>query len=98
MTRRNTLRQQLLATVFAISSAILASPQIAQAQHAKLKADLVLVDPGDKHAVRNVNNVLALYEMMINENKAEEGTARFLTPGYIQHDPLIADGSAALEK
>jgi predicted SnoaL-like aldol condensation-catalyzing enzyme len=27
-----------------------------------------------------------------------EGTARFLTPGYIQHNPLIADGSSALGK
>jgi predicted SnoaL-like aldol condensation-catalyzing enzyme len=98
MTHRNALRQQLLATVFAISTATLASPQIAQAQDAKLKADLVLVDPGDKHAVRNVNNVLTLYEMMINENKAEEGTAKFLVPGYVQHNPLIADGSSALGK
>ena len=32
------------------------------------------------------------------ENKAEEGTSKFLTPGYIQHNPLIADGSASLGK
>ena len=36
--------------------------------------------------------------MMINETKSVEGTARFLTPDYIQHNPLIADGSAALGK
>ena len=35
---------------------------------------------------------------MINENKAEEGTAKFLTPDYIQHNPLISDGSASLGK
>jgi predicted SnoaL-like aldol condensation-catalyzing enzyme len=98
MTLYNTLRRELLATVFAISTALLASPQIAQAADTKVKADLVLVDPGDKHAVRNVNNVLTLYQMMINENRAEEGTARLLAPGYIQHNPLIADGSAALGK
>ncbi len=40
--------------------------------------------------------MLTLYQMMINENRAAEGTARFLTPGYIQHNPLIADGAAAL--
>jgi predicted SnoaL-like aldol condensation-catalyzing enzyme len=59
---------------------------------------LKLVDPSDQNAVRNVNNVLTLYQMMINENRAEEGTANFLTPDYIQHNPLIADGSAALGK
>jgi len=59
---------------------------------------LKLVDPRDKNAIRNVDNVLTLYQMMINENKAEEGTAKFISPDYIQHNPLIADGSAALGK
>jgi predicted SnoaL-like aldol condensation-catalyzing enzyme len=59
---------------------------------------LTLVDPFDQNAVRNVNNVLKLYQMMINEDKAAEGTAKFLTPDYVQHNPLIADGSAALGK
>jgi predicted SnoaL-like aldol condensation-catalyzing enzyme len=64
----------------------------------KAQAGLVLVDPRDGNAVRNVDNVLTLYQMMINENTAVEGTARFLTSGYVQHNPLIADGSAALGK
>jgi predicted SnoaL-like aldol condensation-catalyzing enzyme len=64
----------------------------------KAKAGIVLVDPRDQKAVRNIDNVLTLYQMMINENKAEEGTAKFLTPDYIQHNPLIADGSASLGK
>ena len=64
----------------------------------KAEAGIVLVDPRDQQAVRNIDNVLTLYQMMINENKAEEGTAQFLTPDYIQHNPLIADGSAALGK
>ena len=64
----------------------------------KAEAGVVLVDPRDHHAVRNIDNVLTLYQMMINENKAEEGTAKFLAPGYIKHNPLIADGSAALGK
>ena len=42
------------------------------------------------------DNVLALYEMMINQKKSEEGTAKFVSPGYIQHNPLIPDGSEAL--
>jgi predicted SnoaL-like aldol condensation-catalyzing enzyme len=92
------LRKVLLAAMFAIGAAMLGSPQAVQAQSVEAKADLVLVNPHDRHAVRNINNVLTLYQMMINENKAMEGTARFLTPSYIQHNPFIADGSAALGK
>jgi predicted SnoaL-like aldol condensation-catalyzing enzyme len=98
MTLKTSLRGGLSAAVFATGATMLALPPAAQAQTVKAKADIVLVDPGDQHAVRNVNNVLTLYQMMINENKAEEGTARFLVPGYVQHNPLIADGSVALGK
>jgi predicted SnoaL-like aldol condensation-catalyzing enzyme len=56
-----------------------------------------LVDPNDSRAVRNIDNVLALYDLMINQKKSKEGTAKFVSPAYIQHNPLIADGSAALE-
>ena len=55
-----------------------------------------IVDPNDKRAVRNKNNVLELYELMINTKRSEEGTAKHLVPGYVQHNPLIADGSVAL--
>src|ERR1700722_16704634 len=64
----------------------------------KANAGLVLVPPRARPPVRNIDNVLTLYQMMINETRAEEGTARFLTPGYIQHNPLIADGAEALGK
>jgi predicted SnoaL-like aldol condensation-catalyzing enzyme len=74
------------------------SAAVVQAQSVRAKAGVVLVDPHDGRAVRNIDNVLTLYQMMINENKAVEGTATFLTPGYVQHNPLIADGSAALGK
>lgn len=47
-------------------------------------------------AVRNKNNVLALYEQMINQKKSEEATAKLLNPAYIQHNPIIPDGPAAL--
>jgi hypothetical protein len=57
---------------------------------------IVLVDPNDSRAVRNKENVLALYEMMINQKKSEEATAKFVSPEYIQHNPLIPDGSEAL--
>src|SRR5437667_449774 len=57
---------------------------------------IVLVDPNDSRAVRNKDNVLALYELMINRKKSEEGTAKFVSPAYIQHNPLIPDGPVAL--
>ena len=43
----------------------------------KAKAGIVLVDQRDQQAVRNIDNVLTLYQMMINDNKAEEGAASF---------------------
>ena len=55
-----------------------------------------IIDAQDKRAVRNKNNVLALYEQMINQKKSEEATAKFVNPAYIQHNPLIPDGSLAL--
>lgn len=57
---------------------------------------LVLVDANDARAVRNKDNVLALYDLMINQKKSEEATAKYLRPDYIQHNPLIAEGAAAL--
>jgi predicted SnoaL-like aldol condensation-catalyzing enzyme len=57
---------------------------------------LVLVNQDDSRAVRNKNNVLALYDLMINHKKSEEATAAYLRHDYIQHNLLIADGSMAL--
>jgi predicted SnoaL-like aldol condensation-catalyzing enzyme len=57
-----------------------------------------ILDLNDSRAVRNKNNVLSLYDLMINEKKSEEATAKFVSPAYIQHNPLIADGSVALGK
>ena len=57
---------------------------------------LELVDPKDSRAVRNKDNVLELYDLMINQKKSEEGTAKFLRLDYIQHNPLIPDGAVAL--
>ena len=48
-----------------------------------------LVDPNDSRAVRNKNNVLALYDQMINRKNSEEATARFVSPAHIQHNPLL---------
>jgi predicted SnoaL-like aldol condensation-catalyzing enzyme len=55
-----------------------------------------LVDANDNRAVRNKNNVLAFYELVINNKRSEESVAQFMTPAYIQHNPLIADGAPPL--
>src|ERR1700722_7817792 len=57
---------------------------------------IVLVDANDSRAVRNKDAVLALYELMINQKRSEEATARFLSPAYIQHNPLLPGGPEAL--
>ena len=59
---------------------------------------LVLVDPKDARAVRNKDNILGMYDLMINKRKPEEAAARFMAPAYIQHNPLIADGAGSLGK
>jgi predicted SnoaL-like aldol condensation-catalyzing enzyme len=59
---------------------------------------ITLVDPNDSRAMRNKDNALALYDLMINRKKSEEATAKFVSPAYVQHNPLIADGSDALGK
>ena len=59
---------------------------------------IVLVNSDDSRAIRNKDNVLALYDLMINRKKSEEATARYVSPAYIQHNPLIADGPVALGK
>jgi predicted SnoaL-like aldol condensation-catalyzing enzyme len=57
-----------------------------------------IIDVNDSCAVRNKNNVVALYDLMINKKRSEEAAAKFVNPAYIQHNPLIADGSVALGK
>jgi len=37
-----------------------------------------------------------LYDLMINTKRSEEGTTKHVRSGYIQHNPLIPDGSVAL--
>ena len=55
-----------------------------------------LIATNDSRAMRNKNNVLDLYDLMINRKRSEEATAKFVSPSYIQHNPLIPDGSVAL--
>jgi predicted SnoaL-like aldol condensation-catalyzing enzyme len=55
-----------------------------------------ILDTSDSRAVRNKNNVLELYDLMINTKRSEQGTAKHVHRAYIQHNPLIPDGSVAL--
>jgi hypothetical protein len=41
---------------------------------------IVLVDSSDGRAVRNKDNVLALYDLMINQKKSEEATPILSVP------------------
>src|SRR5260221_1677601 len=55
-----------------------------------------LVDATDSRAVRNKNNVLGFYDQVINKKLSEESVAQYINPSYVQHNPLIPDGAAAL--
>ena len=55
-----------------------------------------ILDTSDSRAVRNKNNVLALYDLMISQKRSEEATEKFVSPSYVQHNPIIPDGSVAL--
>jgi len=55
-----------------------------------------MVDTNDKNAVRNLDNIVGLHEVMINQRRPAEAVAKFLDPGYIQHDPLLRTGAEGL--
>ena len=64
----------------------------------KESAIIELVDAKDSRAVRNKNNVLGFYDLVINKKRSEESVARFMAPSYVQQNPLIPDGAAGLGK
>ena len=57
---------------------------------------IVIVDPNDKKAVRNRDNVLALYEQMINQKHPAEAVTKYTVPDYIQHNLSVPDFAAGL--
>ncbi|MEQ5840117.1 nuclear transport factor 2 family protein [Paraburkholderia acidicola] len=95
------LSNKILSKVFAAAAlaacaGMFVLPQVARAQDPITPASLVLVNPLDLQAINNVTNTLRLYEMMINEGQPVYATAKYCAPNYIQHNPLIPTGSAAL--
>ena len=55
-----------------------------------------IVDQKDKRSVENMNTAIALYDEMINKHNAMEAVNKYLVPEYIQHNPSIPTGAAAL--
>ncbi|UGY15494.1 nuclear transport factor 2 family protein [Bradyrhizobium septentrionale] len=55
-----------------------------------------LFDSDDSRAVRNKASILSFYDLVINQKKSEEFVAEFISPAYVQHNPLIANGPEAL--
>ncbi|MBC8376122.1 MAG: nuclear transport factor 2 family protein [FCB group bacterium] len=43
---------------------------------------------------RNKQNVLAFYAMVFNEGNPAEAVSTYVGKEYIQHNPLVADGTA----
>jgi predicted SnoaL-like aldol condensation-catalyzing enzyme len=48
-----------------------------------------LVNPNDTRAIRNKDNILALYDLMITQKETEQAVAKFFAPKYIQYNPLV---------
>ena len=57
-----------------------------------------LVDTNDSRAVRNKDNILGFYDLVINKKKSKEFVAKFISPACIEHNLLVAGGPVALGK
>jgi predicted SnoaL-like aldol condensation-catalyzing enzyme len=44
---------------------------------------------------RNKQNATAFYDLMFNQCKPAEAVSKFVGEGYIQHNPMVADGKEA---
>jgi len=56
---------------------------------------IVLVDPNDSRAVRNKDNVLSFYDLVINKKKSAEFVDQFMTPVTSSITRFIADAAKA---
>ena len=57
-----------------------------------------IVDPNDVRAVRNKNSIVQFYELMYEQRRPAQAVAMSLDPAYIQHNPVVPDSAAGLEK
>ena len=42
---------------------------------------------------QNKQTAMAFYDLMFNQNQIREAVARYAGDGYIQHNPMVADGT-----
>src|SRR5215469_5267436 len=59
---------------------------------------ITIVDANDSRALRNKDNILAFYDLMLNQKKPDEACAKYLHPDYIQHNPIVPDRAAGLSR
>ena len=48
-----------------------------------------------QHLEMNKKNIMALYDLMFNQNSPSEAIKRYVGEVYIQHNPSVADGKEA---
>ena len=48
-----------------------------------------------QHLEMNKKNIMALYDLMFNQNNPSEAIKRYVGEVYIQHNPSVADGKEA---
>ncbi|MEL7013146.1 MAG: hypothetical protein AAFO72_07690, partial [Pseudomonadota bacterium] len=61
------------------------------------QADVEIVVLGDTDAARaNAEAIIDFYDLLITQGMPQAAADRFVDPGYIQHNPMLADGPQAL--
>jgi predicted SnoaL-like aldol condensation-catalyzing enzyme len=55
-----------------------------------------LIIASDERSAKNIESVLGLYDQMITQQKATDAVKKYLTPGYIQHNPTLPTTAKAL--
>lgn len=65
--------------------------------HVTVKKDVQpTIIANDAASKKNVETVMALYDEMINKNQPAAAVRKYLTPDYIQHNPLIPTSAISL--
>ncbi len=68
-----------------------------KSKHVTVKKDTQpTIIANDAASKRNVETVMALYDEMINKNQPAAAVRKYLTPDYIQHNPLIPTSAGSL--
>jgi predicted SnoaL-like aldol condensation-catalyzing enzyme len=54
-----------------------------------------VIDQQQQHLEMNKKNIMALYDLMFNQNNPSEAIKRYVGEVYIQHNPSVADDKEA---